>query len=362
MGFAAIAKVTDERWIACAVRDEIQFGMEPGGELKIETTICRDVRQSGEMVVINHVSEDDAFASHPTPALYGFQSYISVPIIRKDGVFFGTLCAIDPKPAHLKNQATISMFKLFADLIAFHLQSIEQLALAESTLLEERETAELREQFIAILGHDLRNPVGAVTNSAQLLLRTIPLNERGIRLVNIIQDSGYRMAGLIENIMDFARGRLGGGLVLSQSVNEQLEKTLNQVITELQVIWPDHIIETDFDLKTPVFCDSKRIAQLFSNILGNALTYGKAGKPVLVEAKSDDNEFTLSVINSCNKIPAAVIERLFQPFSRGEVKPNQQGLGLGLYIAAEISRAHGGTLNVISAEQETCFTLKIPQD
>jgi GAF domain-containing protein len=110
MGFAAIARVTEQRWIACAVKDDIRFGLEPGGELKVETTICHEIRQSGSAVVIDHVAEDQAFCGHPTPAMYGFQSYISMPIVRTDGSFFGTLCAIDPRPAVLKTPQTIAMF------------------------------------------------------------------------------------------------------------------------------------------------------------------------------------------------------------------------------------------------------------
>lgn len=98
MGFAAIARVTDDRWVACAVKDDIAFGLEPGGELSLETTICHEIRQSGTAVVIDHVAEDPAFCGHHTPARYGFQSYISMPIVLPDGTFFGTLCAIDPSP------------------------------------------------------------------------------------------------------------------------------------------------------------------------------------------------------------------------------------------------------------------------
>src|ERR1700674_1587354 len=101
MGFAAVARVTDERWICCAVLDQIDFGLKPGGELKVETTICHEIRQSREPVIINNVAEDEAWCKHETPARYGFQSYISVPIILADGSFFGTLCAIDPRPARL---------------------------------------------------------------------------------------------------------------------------------------------------------------------------------------------------------------------------------------------------------------------
>ena len=138
MGFAAVARVTEERWVACAVRDEIAFGLQPGGELKVETTICSEIRESGEVVVIDHVAKDQAFCRHPTPAMYGFQSYISVPIVRSDGSFFGTLCSIDPRPARLNTPETVGMFKLFAELIAFHLDAQERLRLSETALLDER--------------------------------------------------------------------------------------------------------------------------------------------------------------------------------------------------------------------------------
>jgi GAF domain-containing protein len=158
MGFAAVARVTEQRWICCAVRDEIEFGLKLGGELKVETTICHEIRQSRKAVVIDHVAENETFCGHHTPAMYGFQSYISVPIILGDGTFFGTLCAIDPRPARLNNPETIETFNLFAELIGSHLNSVEKLAESEAMLTDERHSSELREQFIAVLGHDLRNP------------------------------------------------------------------------------------------------------------------------------------------------------------------------------------------------------------
>jgi len=98
MGFAAVARVTEHRWVACQVVDGIEFGLEPGGELEIKTTICDEIRQSGEPVYIDCVSDAPMWRTHPIPILYGFQSYVSVPVCRADGSFFGTLCAIDPAP------------------------------------------------------------------------------------------------------------------------------------------------------------------------------------------------------------------------------------------------------------------------
>lgn len=132
LGFSAVARVTEDRWIACAVRDEIAFGLEPGGELRVETTICNEIRQTGRLVVIDHVSEDSVFCRHPTPERYGFQSYISVPITLRNGRFFGTLCAISREPARVNAPESIGMFILFADLIAFHLDARDELARLEA--------------------------------------------------------------------------------------------------------------------------------------------------------------------------------------------------------------------------------------
>lgn len=355
MGFAAVARVTEQRWICCAVRDEIAFGLTPGGELQLETTICHEIRQSGEAVVIDSVADDLVFCGHHTPAQYGFQSYISMPIILADGSFFGTLCAIDPRPARLNTPQTVGMFKLFAELIATHLDAANRLAASEARLLGEREASELREQFIAVLGHDLRNPLASIAAGTKLLTRG---NRDAAPILALMQQSVARMSALIDNVLDFARGRLGGGIALNRAT-QSLEPVLNQVIAELRAGFPESQIDTDFDLTRQVDCDSGRVAQLFSNLLGNALTHGTPGAPVRVRANTHKDEFELSVANAGEPIPPEAINRLFQPFYR-VAQDSGQGLGLGLYIASEIARAHGGRLDVASSPQETRFTFRMP--
>jgi sigma-B regulation protein RsbU (phosphoserine phosphatase) len=113
-------------------------------------------------------------------------------------------------------------------------------------------------------------------------------------------------------------------------------------------------------LNDPIAYDRGRVAQLFSNLLANALTYGAAATPIQVRATTDEKWLELSVANAGDPIPAAVLERIFQPFTRGAVRPSQQGLGLGLFIASEIARAHGGTLAATSSADETRFTFRMP--
>jgi signal transduction histidine kinase len=357
MGFAAVARVTEDRWIACKVRDRIAFGLEPGGELDVQTTICNDIRTTRRPVVIDNVADDPTYRGHRTPARYGFQSYISMPIVLPGGEFFGTLCAIDPKPARLDTPQIVGMFKLFAELIGFHLSADRRLAASEASLLTERQGAELREQFIAVLGHDLRNPLAAIDAGTRLLLRT-PLTEKAVFTVGQMQATVKRMSGLITNLLDFARGRLGGGFVLERAP-VTLAPVLEQVTSEVEAILPGRTIERDFGGLGAVDCDPARIGQMLANLLGNAATHGIPGGPVQVAAHRRNGLFELSVANRGDPIPPATIPYLFQPFFRAS--EGGQGLGLGLYIASEIARAHGGSLTAASGEGETRFIFRMPQ-
>ena len=114
MGFAAIAHVTKTQWIACQVADKIDFGLDPGNELKIGETICDEIRDSGEAVVFDDASDDIKWSRHPVPVIYGFKSYCSFPVYLDDGSFFGTLCAIDPEPRKVSDEAIVDLFTSLA--------------------------------------------------------------------------------------------------------------------------------------------------------------------------------------------------------------------------------------------------------
>lgn len=113
MRFVAVARVTTERWTACAVHDLLGFGLQPGQDLVLETTICDEIRQHHRTVQFDHASADPVFSTHPTPAMYGFESYLSVPMFRRDGSLFGTLCALDPRPSQL-DALSVKCFEVLA--------------------------------------------------------------------------------------------------------------------------------------------------------------------------------------------------------------------------------------------------------
>lgn len=237
-------------------------------------------------------------------------------------------------------------------------QAVAEQLRTDSALTSQREEAKLREEFIAVLGHDLRNPLASIVAGTRLIQKSA-LDERAVSIITMMQQSVVRMTGMIDNVLDFARGRLGGGITLTLS-QQPLEPALQQVVDELQSTHPQSIIRAEYALTSLLQVDPVRIAQLFSNLLGNALIYGAEGAPVTVSAKTTDDQFELAVCNSGNPITPAAMERLFLPFSRGEVRPSQQGLGLGLYIASEIAKAHGGTIDVTSTPEVTCFTFGMP--
>ncbi|WP_431201943.1 GAF domain-containing sensor histidine kinase [Bradyrhizobium betae] len=357
LGFSAVARVTGDRWVCLAANDQVGLGLGAGGELKVETTICHEVHQAREAVVIDHVAQDACYANHHTPAMYGFQSYISMPIFLADGSFFGTLCALDPEPAKLKNPGVIGMFRLFADLIGVHLDAARRVATAEANLLDAKAAAELQEQFMAVLGHDLRNPLAAIAAGSRLLART-PLDEKAKSLVAMMETSTIRMSSLIEDVIDLARSRLGGRMSFAPSM-EPLEPLLKQIVDEMRATHPQRRIEAEFAITKPVFADRQRIARLLSNLLGNALSYSAAETPVFVRAQTYGS-FSLSVINRGPAIPAATLGKLFMPYVRGRDAGNQQGLGLGLFIVSQIASAHGGTIDVTSTDDETRFTFQMP--
>ena len=361
MRFTAVARVTDTKWTACAVYDQISFGLVPGSELVLESTICNEIRQHHEPVLFGQASEHPEFSRHPTPKLYGFESYVSIPIMLSDGTFFGTLCAIDPAPAKLDDSNILRTLQLFTRLIASQYEAELLREGAEAALIDAQATARLRDQFVAVLGHDLRNPVQSVSMGADILERDLP-DGRERRIAAHIQRSCQRMNELIGNVMDFAQGKLGDGISVSLERSDDLAEDLEHVISEIQRVHPERSIEVITSLQHTFPCDKRRIGQLLGNLVSNAITHGSERAPVRVLLASNESVFELAVENAGKPIEADKIDRLFQPFTRGTSSAPRPGLGLGLYIASAIASAHGGTLQASSNTSVTRFVFRMPLD
>ena len=247
--------------------------------------------------------------------------------------------------------------KLNANLAQRVQEEVRERLTAEGRFNAEQEAARLREQFIAVLGHDLRNPLASIEAGLKMVLRTQQL-EKTTSIISLMQKSVERMNALVSDLSDFARGRMGGGILL-QYETVQLEPILAHVVAEVVAASPSNRVELQIDLSEPVECDPMRIAQLLSNLVANAISHGEPGGLVKINGILDDSMVEISVSNKGPAIPPAILDRLFQPFIRNEAGHNRQGLGLGLYICSEIARAHGGGLEVHSAVNETKFIFRI---
>ncbi|QMW01785.1 sensor histidine kinase [Spirosoma foliorum] len=414
MGFAAVARVTEDRWIACSVQDEIQFGLVPGGELKLETTICDEIRDSHQAVVIDHVQESEAFRNHHTPLMYGFQSYISFPIILKTGEFFGTLCAIDPKPAQLDNDKIKGMFTAFAELISFHLQQQDLLKESQNIIneqviaqqrLEESEnryrdlsndlerqvqarTRELQEsvqdlkrsnenlqQFAYIASHDLQEPLRKIQSFGDILLtkRADDLGE-DVDFLMRMQSAANRMSTLIKDLLAYSR--------ISTRQEAASPVSLNQVVAsvlqDLEMTIREANAQIDVDVLPIVQGDRRQLEQLMQNLLSNALKFRRVDVPPHIKVSTR----TIAV----GELPSSIkptrktamyhrievtdngigfdekyLDRVFQVFQRLHTKSEFSGTGIGLAICEKVAANHGGAITAVSQlGQGTTFQIYMP--
>jgi signal transduction histidine kinase len=353
LGFVCVARVTQDSWHSCAVLDQLEFGLNVGDSLDVTTTICEEVRDNNAAVIIDNVPENDQYRDHHTPRIYGFQSYFSIPLYRPDGAYFGTLCGLDPKPAALTKPSIQNTLMLFAELISRQLVNEVRINASESALSDALETSQLREQFIAVLGHDLRTPLGALLNGTELLRHHA--TPAAVPVLNRMRRSIERIAGLIDDVLDFTRGRMGGGISLNMRHEKALHLTLAQVVEELRAAHADRQIIAVLPADLSLLCDAARMGQLLSNLLKNALVHGSQSEPVHVRASQVNGIFELAVSNQGSPISREVVAKLFKPFWRAQGQSPSEGLGLGLFIVSEIAKSHGGTLDVVSSDTTTSF-------
>jgi len=358
MRFAAVARVTADRWVACRTVDEVNFGLAEGDEIEIQSTFCQSVRETSNKVLFNDTATDDVYGNHPIAAKFGIVSYASIPIYRSDGSFFGTLCAIDTEPRNIKHPRAVAMLEMFADIIGRSLETEEQLEAEKRLAEQERELARIQEEFVAVLGHDLRNPVAALDAGFRQLDRE-PLTEGARKILPFMRSSLHRMNDLIENIMMHAKARLGGGIRISATPDAPLTQVITQIVEEIRAASPQNEILLDLAFDQPVSCDAPRVAQAISNLLSNAVRYATPGTPIEVRGLMRECGIEISVANQGEAVPDELQENLFHPFQRG-VHANGEGLGLGLYIASSIAVAHSGRIDVTCEDGTTTFAFKMP--
>ncbi|WP_224362875.1 hybrid sensor histidine kinase/response regulator [Hyalangium versicolor] len=228
---------------------------------------------------------------------------------------------------------------------------------------ELRRRTEFEQQLIGIVSHDLRNPLGAITMAAGLLQATPGLSEQQLKAVRRIASSCDRATRLIRDFLDFTQARLGSGIPLNRRPMD-LHEVTRHVVDEVLQAHPERQVQVEADGDGHGQWDPDRIAQVLTNLVGNALAYSPPGSPVRVHTEAGPNSALLVVSNQGTPIPPEMLPRLFEPLTRGEptVGKQSRSIGLGLYIVQEIVRGHGGTVEVASSvETGTTFTVRLPR-
>ncbi|MBD8709622.1 HAMP domain-containing histidine kinase [Pseudomonas sp. CFBP 13711] len=360
--FAAVARVTESRWIACAVDDDAGLELDVGSERVSAQTLCDQVRRMRRSLVYGEGFYELTRSDYPVCApsdIPSAQSHISIPIITADGQFFGTLCALDTASVVLNEQNVVTTLELFAQLIASNLDLHDRLRRSESQLGESIEIGRLREQFVAVLSHDLRTPLSAVRLSADALHGDVSENRRRV-LADAIRTSAARMSALIEDVLDFTRCQLGGDVSIKPRRVADIFGALEPVVQEVRLANPQANIVFQHTGAATLLCDPGRIKQLLSNLAANAVAHGLKGGPILIKGQVNQSTLQLTCTNVGQPIPESLLGSLFEPFTRTKHDSPSEGLGLGLYICSQIAKAHGGTLSVCSSEQATTFSVTLP--
>ncbi|MGZ3459408.1 MAG: PAS domain-containing sensor histidine kinase [Archangium sp.] len=226
-----------------------------------------------------------------------------------------------------------------------------------------QEEAQFRERFIGILGHDLRNPLNAISLSARALRRR-SLTPAQQQIAQRIEASAARMGNMISDILDLTRARLSGGIPLNLEPTS-LPAVCRQVVEELTVAHPGRDIILKAEGQGEGIWDPERLAQVVSNLVGNALEHGTREGSILVRCLGEEQRQVLEISNPGAPIPSHQMATLFDPFRQVGVARSgrRSGLGLGLFIVRELVEAHGGQVTVRSAEGEgTTFTVSLPRD
>ncbi|QMU28337.1 sensor histidine kinase [Adhaeribacter radiodurans] len=369
MGFAAVARVTNDRWLACKVRDEVAFGLKEGEELKVETTLCNEIRDIRQPIIIDNVAEDPVFCNHHTPKIYGLQSYISFPIILKDGTFFGTLCAIDAKPADLNNTKVVGTFSLFTELLSFHLQSVDLLERSHTSNISLQNKNRILtnvnnelDDFVHSASHDLKSPITNIASLVDILGEIVeeeiidkPMTQQ---IIGLIKSDLKRFTGTIKDLTTFVEVNNSNDTERCEEIN------ISEVVESVKQDLNNWIIESNANIKVQgedhiwLNLSKKNFKSILYNLLSNALKYRSPERvpEVLVKINHGNGKVILTVTDNGLGIPFDKQDKIFTMFKR--FHNHVEGSGVGLYIVKRmVDNINGQILVNSTLNQGTTITI-----
>lgn len=363
--YSIVARVTENSWTACAIYDNMNFGLSPGDELELKTTYCSTIREQNAPLLVRHASREEEFKNHPALHAYQVESYLGVPLYRQSGEYFGVLCSLDTEPTDI-SEKNIATFQLMAKLIAYELEAEEQRGELNEALKLANQTIETRARFMGILGHDLRNPLNTIMMAANIQKRGGALDaEKSALMTETILRTSRRMNFLIKDLLDASQTAQGNRLSIQKKPGD-LREICGALIEEFRLTHANRAIRFEAADACPGEWDEGRLGQVLSNLLSNALSYGSFDSPVKINLACEDGQVVLRVNNQGEVLPDEARKNLFAPFWRGarksETETNSSGLGLGLYIVKQIVEAHHGSIALESNEPDgTTFTVAFPR-
>lgn len=411
MGFAAVARVTEREWIACSVRDTINFGLEPGGQLDVTSTICNEIRESRKIVVFDNADKDPLYKDHHTPLAYGIKSYISVPVYATDGSFFGTLCAVDPEPKRINVPHIIALFERFSELITFHFQALEDSLSAREQLYQQQVKGDVLEQRLRdqvqeisggkererrtdillqgkdaqissmsasisklnseitelayISSHDLQEPLRKIQMFANLILETERnnLSEKSLTFITKIRSSAERMQSLVADLLTYTVNSGGKNLMLNADMATIVQDALNDLKEELLLSKAIITVNCDCTAKVIPF----QVRQVVYNCVSNSLRFAHIDRIPAVSitcetASGSDFDFDLlepngqycrlAVEDNGMGFDQQFSRRIFDIFEKLENDVQIKNTGIGLAIVKKIADNHNGYVRAMGKESE----------
>lgn len=359
MRVAALVQEHDGQSVVVRIVDSAGLDISSAELLSLDVPFTSGVITDHYFLSSSHPSASGRLLLKGPIHSFEFPYYVCAPVYAPNGAILGMLWAMDMERAPQLSGPVRDLVLCLAELIGYR-EAVKR----EPDVLRSNPDAAVQalpERVIGLLGHELRTPLSTMSTALQILV-SLPIDKKGLEVVRIAQNSVRQMTETIENIVDFARARLGGGMVLHRSGSENLELILYKIVQEAQLKHPEHCVDADFDLSLPVDCDAQKVGRLASNLLTSSIKTAVAENPIHVVARTLHGALEISVTNKGAALVSSPLGTKVSQIGEEILDTNFRGGALSLFVCESIATAHGGTLNLTSNAEESSFFFRMPLD